>query len=292
MSHVRRHEVPSPPDLTRPATPATPATARLRRRPARTLPRATAAAALLGLLALTSCGGAAGAGSDGEAGGGTTLDVLAASSLTESFGALAEDFEADNPGVTVRLSFGSSSALAQQVTEGAPADVLATADLESMELAGDDVTGPSEFATNELTLVTPADNPAGITSLADLADAQFVTCVESAPCGALAAELLETDEVTAEPVSREADVKAVLAKVTSGEADAGFVYVTDAVAAGDDVTTVEVPGAADLPARYAIATVTASEHAELAQAWVDLVAGEAGQRTLADAGFGPAAPPP
>ena len=85
----------------------------------------SAAAALLGLVTLTSCGSAAG----GESGDGTTLDVLAASSLTESFGTLAEDFEADNPGVTVRLSFGSSSALAQQVTEGAPADVLATADL-------------------------------------------------------------------------------------------------------------------------------------------------------------------
>lgn len=243
------------------------------------------AAALLGLLALTSCGGAAAGGS----GDGTTLDVLAASSLTDSFGALAEDFEADNPGVTVRLSFGSSSALAQQVTEGAPADVLATADLASMELAGDDVDGSEEFATNELVLVTPLDNPADLSSLADLADAQFVTCVDSAPCGALADQLLERNDVAAAPVSREADVKAVLAKVTSGEADAGFVYVTDAVAAGDEITTVEVPGAADLPARYALATVTASEQPELAQAWVDLVTSDAGQKTLEDAGFGPAA---
>lgn len=248
----------------------------------------SAAAALLGLVALTSCGGAAG----GESGDGTTLDVLAASSLTESFGALAEDFEAENPGVTVRLSFGSSSALAQQVTEGAPADVLATADLASVELAGDDVTDPGEFATNELVLVTPADNPAGVSSLDDLADAQFVTCVDSAPCGALADQLLERNDVSAEPVSREADVKAVLAKVSSGEADAGFVYVTDAVAAGDEITTVDVPGAEDLPARYAIATVTASEQVDLAQSWVDLVAGDAGQQALGDAGFGPAAPTP
>ncbi len=246
------------------------------------------AAALLSLVALTSCGGAAG----DESGDGTTLDVLAASSLTESFEALALRFETDNPDVTVRLSFGSSAALAQQVTEGAPADALATADLTSMELAGDDVTGSAEFATNELVLVTPADNPADVVSLTDLSDAQFVTCVQSAPCGALADQLLERNDVSAEPVSREADVKAVLAKVSSGEADAGFVYLTDAVAAGDQITTVEVPGAAELPARYLIATVTGSEQPELAQAWVDLVAEDAGQQALEAAGFGPAAPAP
>ena len=245
---------------------------------------------MLGLAALSACGGSE--GSDGGSDGGTTLDVLAASSLTESFEGLAEDFESDNPGVTVRLSFGSSSALAQQVTEGAPADVLATADLASMELAGDDVAAATEFATNELVLVTPADNPADISSLADLAGSQFVTCVDSAPCGALADQLLEGNDVQAEPVSREADVKAVLAKVVSGEADAGFVYVTDAVAAGDAVTTVEVPGAADLPARYAIATVTEGEQPDLAQAWVTLVEGATGQQSLEDAGFGPAAPTP
>ncbi|QIK67490.1 molybdate ABC transporter substrate-binding protein [Nocardioides sp. HDW12B] len=243
------------------------------------------AVVLVALATLTACGGSGRSGGSGAED--VTLDVLAASSLTESFEALAEDFEADNPGVTVRLSLGSSSALAQQVTEGAPADVLATADLPSMELAGDDVAAATEFATNELVLVTPSDDPGGISSLDDLADAQFVTCVDSAPCGALADQLLEDAGVTAEPVSREADVKAVLAKVTSGEVDAGFVYVTDAVAAGDEVRRVEVPGAADLPARYAVATVTEAREPELAEAWVDLVLGEDGQQALADAGFGP-----
>ena len=255
----------------------------------RAVPRRVSTIALGLLLAmLGACGGGTGGGSGED----TTLDVLAASSLTESFGTLAEDFEADNPGVTVRLSFGSSSALAQQVTEGAPADVLATADLASMELAGDDVEGPVEFATNELALVVPVDNPAGISSLDDLSDAQFVTCVDSAPCGALADQLLERNDVSAEPVSREADVKAVLAKVTSGEVDAGFVYVTDAVAAGDGVTRVEVPGATELPARYFLAAVADSEESELARAWLDLVTGDAGRRTLEEAGFGPAATGP
>ncbi len=236
---------------------------------------------LTALAVLAACGGGAGS-EDGE----VTLDVLAASSLTESFETLAEDFEADNPGVTVRLSLGSSAALAQQVTEGAPADVLATADLPSMELASDDVSAATEFATNELVLVTPAEDPGGVSSLEDLSEAQYVTCVDSAPCGALADQLLEDAGVTAEPVSREADVKAVLAKVTSGEVDAGFVYVTDAVAAGDEVVRIEVPGAADLPARYAVATAAEARQPELAQAWVDLVLGPDGQRVLAEAGFG------
>lgn len=244
-----------------------------------------AAVVLVALAALTACGGSGGSGGSGAEE--VTLDVLAASSLTESFEALAEEFEAANPGVTVRLSFGSSSALAQQVTEGAPADVLATADLPSMELAGDDVAGATEFATNELVLVTPSDDAAAISAVDDLDGAQFVTCVDSAPCGALADQLLEDAGVTAEPVSREADVRAVLAKVTSGEVDAGFVYVTDAVAAGDQVRSVEVPGAADLPARYAVATVTEAREPELAQAWVDLVLDPDGQQVLADAGFGP-----
>ncbi len=258
---------------------------RASRRSVLSLLRTTGATvALVALAVLSGCGGDA-SGSNGDE---VTLDVLAASSLTESFETLARDFEADNPGVTVRLSFGSSAALAQQVTEGAPADVLATADLPSMALAGDDVAGTTEFASNDLVLVTPADDPGGVSSLDDLAGAQYVTCVESAPCGALAEQVLTDAGVTAEPVSREADVKAVLAKVTSGEVDAGFVYVTDAVAADDAVRRVDVPGAADLPARYAVATVTDASEPELAQAWVDLVLGEDGQQALAGAGFGPA----
>jgi len=240
---------------------------------------ATVAGATLALTSLAACGG-----DDG-----TTLDILAASSLSGSFEELAGTYAAEHSGVRVRLSLGSSTALAQQVTEGAPADVLATADLESMDLAGDDVGSPTEFATNTLVLVTPPDNPAGVESLEDLVEAQFVSCVESAPCGALTDQLLERNQSSAEPVSREADVKAVLAKVTSGEVDAGFVYVTDAVAAADAVATVEIPGAADLPNRYAVATVSASENDELAQDWVDLVTGTEGQQTLDDAGFGPPA---
>jgi molybdate transport system substrate-binding protein len=246
-------------------------------------PRHQGVGVVLGLalapLALAGCGG----GPDEE----TTLDVLAAASLTEPFEQLADDFEADHPGVTVRLSFGSSAALAQQVTEGAPSDVLATADRASMELAAADVGAPVEFATNELVLVTATG--ADIRSLGDLAgDVSYVTCVVSAPCGALAAELLERNDVAAEPVSRETDVKAVLAKVVSGEVDAGLVYVTDARAAGDAVTTVEVPGAESLPNPYLVALVDASPQATLAQEWVDAVLGPEGRALLDAAGFGPA----
>lgn len=238
----------------------------------------------LASLALAGCGAGTG--------GGTTLDVLAAASLTEPFERLAEDFEASHPDVTVRLSFGSSAALAQQVTEGAPADVLATADRTSMGLAEADVDAAVALATNELVLVTSPDGPDGpaaIESLGDLdGDVTYVTCVESAPCGALAAELLERTEVVAEPVSRETDVKAVLAKVVSGEVDAGFVYVTDALAAGDAVATVEVPGSAELPNTYFVAPVSASPQAPLAREWVDTVLGPEGREALDAAGFGPA----
>jgi molybdate transport system substrate-binding protein len=240
---------------------------------------------LVSVLAVSGCVGASPGDSSAEDGE-VTLDVLAAASLTEPFEQLASDFEESRPGVSVRLSFGSSASLAQLVREGAPADVLATADRASMDLASDSVDDPVEFATNELTLVTAA-GASGIGSLADLGgDVPFVTCVESAPCGALATELLARNGVTAEPVSRETDVKAVLTKVAAGEVDAGFVYVTDARAAGDAVSTVEVPGAEDLPNPYLIAPVAASAQQELADAWVDTVLGPRGRRTLADAGFG------
>ena len=170
--------------------------------------------------------------------------MLAAASLTETFTELAERFEEDHPGVTVKLAFDSSATLAQQAVDGAPADVLATADAATMDTAGDVLADePRIFATNTMVLVTPPDNPAGIARFADLdsGDVTFVACVETAPCGKVAAALLEDNAVAAEPASLEVDVKSVLAKVTSDEADAGFVYATDAVAAGDTVRSLDVP---------------------------------------------------
>lgn len=253
-----------------------------------TVRRAPAALGLLALLALVGCGG----GSDGrDDSGGTTLTVLAAASLTETFRTLAGEFEARHDGVEVDLAFGSSATLAQQAVDGAPGDVLATADETTMRAAVDGgvvAEGPVVFATNVAVLVTPRDNPSGIETIDDLDgdDVTYVVCVDTAPCGATAAALLSEAGITREPASLEVDVKAVLAKVTGDEADAGIVYATDAAAAGDDVTTIDVEGADQHRNRYPIATLDQAEHADLAREFMDLVLSDAGQDVLADAGFG------
>jgi len=249
--------------------------------------------AVAALLPLAACGADDDAddtgGTDGD---GTALTVLAASSLTETFTTLAEEFESTHDGVTVDLAFDSSATLAQQAVDGAPGDVLATADEATMQTAvdGDVVAdGPETFASNVAVLVTPADNPAGITTFADLDDATYVVCVDTAPCGTAAAALLEAGGITTEPASLEVDVKAVLAKVTADEADAGIVYRTDAVAAGDAVTAIDIEGADEQPNVYPIATLDQSEDPDLAQEFMDLVLSEQGRQVLADAGFGPPA---
>jgi molybdate transport system substrate-binding protein len=240
---------------------------------------------------------AAACGSDDPGGDGSgpdlsgTLTVLAAASLTESFEQLADRFEATHDGVEVDLAFDSSATLAEQVTQGAPGDVLATADERTMQLvtdAGSAAGTPELFATNELVLVVPADNPAGIDELADLdgGDSDYVVCVESAPCGALAASVLEGAGIAAPPASEEVDVKAVLSKVELDEADAGLVYATDAVAAGDRVQAIDIPAAGDAVNRYPIAATADAAEPDLAAAWVELVLSEEGQQVLRDAGFG------
>ncbi len=235
------------------------------------------AAAVGSLLPLTAC-------SDEE----TTLRVLAAASLSDVFTELGEEFEADHEGVDVELSFGSSTDLAEQAADGAPGDVLATADEASMQVAVDaEATGgdPRTFATNTMVLVTPPDNPAGIDSVDDLGGTSWVRCADEVPCGRAALGLIESNGVTSEPASLEEDVRSTLEKVTSGEADAGFVYATDAVAAGAAVKVVEIPGTADQPTSYLLATLAQAGEADLARQWVDLVVSDEGRARLADAGF-------
>jgi molybdate transport system substrate-binding protein len=216
------------------------------------------------------------------------LRVLAAASLTEPFGELAERFEAQHEGVDVVTGFDSSATLAVQVTEGAPADVVATADprtMESMVRAGALDGSPVVFARNQLTLVVPADNPAGIANLADLERAEFVVCAATAPCGALAADVLERARVATPPRSYEVDVKAVLTKVMLGEADAGLVYASDVVAAGDRVREIALPAASRPTTEYPVAVTADSARPRLARAFVDLVRSTEGQRVLARSGF-------
>lgn len=237
----------------------------------------TAAAVLLLLLPLTACGG-----DDGE----QTLTVLAAASLTETFTELAERFEDEHPEVDVELVFGSSTTLAEQAADGAPGDILATADARAMQVAVDaDIASeePEPFALNELVIVTPPGNPAHISGLGSLAlpGVDWAKCVSSAPCGALAETALARRASQAEPVTEEVDVKAVLARVVGGEVDAGLVYRTDALAAGDAVETIEAEEAAPSTV-YEIATLGDSA---AASDFVELVLSDAGQAVLRDAGF-------
>ena len=249
---------------------------------------------LVAALALAGCGGsdasggASGGSSDEETG---TLNVLAAASLTETFTSLAEDFEADHPGVTVKLAFDSSATLAEQVTQGAPADVLATADEATMQTvvdAGGTEGDPQLFATNHLQMVVPKDNPANIRQFSDLEKpgVKYVVCVDTAPCGKLAVKVLAATGIKAKPVSEEVDVKAVLSKVELGEADAGLVYATDAVAGGDKVKPIDIPTSNENLNSYPIAALADAKKPGLAKEWVDLVTGTQGQQALADAGFG------
>lgn len=226
--------------------------------------------------------------SDNAGDGSRELTVLAAASLTDVFADLAGEFETQHPGTTVSFSSGSSTDLAEQAADGAPGDVLATADETSMRLAEDaGVTGEvSTFATNVLTLVTAPDNPGGVETLDDLESVTWVRCTDEAPCGRVAAAVLAAHNIVAEPSSLEEDVRATLDKVVSGEADAGLVYATDAVAAGDQVRALTIPGAESTPTSYYITTLEQTTDSDLAQDWIDLVTSEDGQQILAQAGFG------
>ena len=237
-----------------------------------------AAAALLLLAPLSACSGD---GADGE-----TLTILAASSLTDVYEALATGFEKEH-GVDVEFSFGSSTDLAEQAADGAPGDVLSTADETSLRIAEDaGVTGDVvTFATNVLVIVTPPDNPAGIESLEDLAGATWVRCADDVPCGRVALGVLEANGITSEPVSLEEDVRSTLDKVISEEAEAGLVYASDAVAAGADVGMIEIPGTEEQLTSYFAAPLEGAADADLARAWIDLLTSEVGQQAFTDAGF-------
>ena len=227
-------------------------------------------------------------GCSGDGDDETTIQVLAAASLTEAFTSLAEDFEADHPGVEVELLFGSSTDLAETVADDAPGDVLATADETSMQVAVDaGVTeaAPAAFAENQLVIVTAPGDPEGIESLDDLADGSWVRCADDVPCGRVALSPLEAAGVTAEPVSLDVDVKATLEKVTTGEADAGLVYASDAVAAGDAVDTVRIGGSEEFPAVYYLAPLAQSVDHRLAADWIELVSSDEGRAALDEAGF-------
>jgi len=219
----------------------------------------------------------------------TTLTVSAASSLTEAFTALAAQFEASHPGVDVALNFAGSSALAEQVNSGAPVDVLATASQSTMDVvtAAGNATDPTVFARNQLIVVAPSSNEAGVAALADLERPGVLTaiCAPDVPCGAATATLLEDNALAITAATLDPDVKSVLSRVIADEVDAGIVYVTDARAAGDAVTTVQIPSGTNVSTDYLAAVVADSPHPGLAGEFVTLLSGAAGRGTLAELGF-------
>ncbi|MFT4212226.1 MAG: molybdate ABC transporter substrate-binding protein [Microbacterium sp.] len=218
-----------------------------------------------------------------------TLTVYAAASLKTAFDEIADAFEEDNPGVTVQpISYDGSSTLATQILGGASVDVFASADEANMAKVTD--AGLAEdaqlFASNTLVIAVPKGNPAGITSLADLADPDntVVLCAVGVPCGTAAQTLLSNAGLTVNAASYEQNVTAVLTKVAAGEADAGLVYATDVIG-DDDVESIVPEGAADVVNYYPIVALDDAPDAEVAAAFVAYVLGEDGQAILSELGF-------
>ncbi len=220
----------------------------------------------------------------------TTLTVFAAASLKDTFTALGTQFEAANPGTQVTFNFAGSSDLAQQIVQGAPADVFAAASDATMKTvsdAGQTAAAPAPFAKNTLQIAVAPGNPKGIASFADLAKPEFkvVVCAKGVPCGDAELKVETATQIDVQPVSEEPDVKSTLSKVQSGDADAGLVYVTDVAAAKGAVQGVAFPEAAQAATNYPIAVVKTSKQAALAQKFEALVTGQAGQQVLQAAGF-------
>lgn len=220
----------------------------------------------------------------------STLTVFAAASLRTSFAEIGEQFERDHPGMNVEFSFAGSSDLVTQLTQGAYADVFASADARNMDRAAEAGLldgAPVDFAANTLTIAVAPGNPKGIRSLRDLSarDVRVVLCAPQVPCGRAAAAVVEASGADLRPVSEESSVTDVLNKLTSGQADAGLVYVTDARDAGERVTAVAFPEAAQAVNTYPIAVLKDTQNATGARQFMAAVTGPAGQMVLRRNGF-------
>lgn len=219
-----------------------------------------------------------------------TIRVFAAASLTDAFGEIAEAFEDSEPGASVELNLAGSSSLREQILQGAPADVVATANPSVMDELVDAaaVERPEPFATNSLQIVVPAGNPGGVDTLGDFADADLLVglCAVEVPCGEFARRVLSLAGVVPALDTNEPDVRALLTKVEAGELDAAIVYTTDVLAAGDGVEGIEIPEMQNAVARYPIAIVSETGDRSTAEAFVAFALGETGQRILREHGFG------
>lgn len=250
---------------------------------ARTAAPALIAAALL--MPLTACGNDSGKADDAKER--TTLTVLAAASLTDVFKSAGAAYEKAHPGTTVTFSFAGSQELAAQVRQGVPADALVTADTKTMDGLQQETAAPTVIAKNRLTIATAPGNPKKIEGLSDLSknDLKVVLAAPEVPAGRYSKKVLDDQHVTVKPVSQEPNVRAVLSKVSLGEADAGIVYVTDAAAAKDKVATVAVPDAQNAVASYPAAALKSSRHSNEAADFVKWLTSAEAQNLLRSAGF-------
>lgn len=245
-------------------------------------------AAIAGAVALASAAPALAAASPVARPQGA-ITVFAASSLTDAFTKIGNDFERKHKNTEITFNFNASSTLATQIQQGAPADVFASADEANLAKVAGDVAGQSKiFARNQLEIAVEPGNPKRIKTLADTVadDVILVLCAPVVPCGKFAAEAYANAEVALpDSVPTGENVKAALSKVQLGEADAAVVYVTDVKAAKGDVTGVAIPSADNVIARYPIAALNSSENADLAKEFVKYVRSMAGQATMARFGF-------
>ena len=223
----------------------------------------------------------------------TSLRIAATSSLTEVFNDIGEQFMLANPDITIAFNFASSSDLALQISQGLPADVFASADVKNMAKVTDaDLLHgqPIAFATNSLEIVVEKGNPLNIDSLAQIATPGllFVTCPIEVPIGAYTAEVLRNAGVTVAPASLEENVKGILTKVSLGEADAGIVYRTDILAAGNSVTGVPIADNVNVTTKYLIGALRDSQNQDASQRFIIFLSSEQGQKIFSQFGFGPA----
>lgn len=254
---------------------------------------ALAALAASGLVACANAAPSSGASSGTASPSGTTpavagrLVVLAAASLEPVLTELGDELEAAHPGLQIDFSFAASSALAEQVVAGAPADLLLTASAQTMTTAAEHVTDQAVFAGNTLVIVTPPDDPGKVATLTDLenGDLRLALCAEEVPCGAAAATVIEKAGLTITPDTYAENVTAALTLAVTGEVDAALVYTTDAKDAGEAVRTIEVPEAASVVNDYLVATVAEAPNPAAAAAFRALLDSERGRAALTDAGF-------
>ena len=236
-----------------------------------------------------SAGSSAPAASSSPAAQTGTITVFAAASLMQTFTQIGKQFEAAHKGDTVKFSFGPSSGLATQITNGAPADVFASASPTNMQqvVSAGDASNPQNFAQNTAEVAVPPNNPAKVTSVKDLAKSsvKVALCQPQVPCGKVAAAVFKNAGITVKPVTLQADVKSVLTQVETGNVDAGMVYVTDVMAAGSKVKGVTIPANDNASTLYPIAAVSSSKEKSIATAFVAYVLSPAGQSVLTAAGF-------